>query len=75
MTMGHVILARDEECLDRSRRHEHVHVRQFERWGLLLLPASWLASTWLWARGFDPYLDNPFEQEANACSPPGEPIG
>ena len=31
MCLGHVILARDAECLERSRRHELHHVRQFER--------------------------------------------
>src|SRR5262245_36345381 len=41
MTLGHVILARDSECLERSRAHELVHVRQFEWWGPLLLPAYW----------------------------------
>src|SRR5262245_33833666 len=64
MTFGHVVLGRDQACLDRSRPHERVHVRQFERWGPLLLPlyvaAGWVAR---W-RGLDPHLDNPFEQEA-----------
>jgi hypothetical protein len=47
MTPGHVILARDAECMDRSRVHELVHVRQYERWGPLLLPVYWLGSAWL----------------------------
>jgi hypothetical protein len=64
MTLGHVILARDQTCLDRSRRHEHVHVRQYERWGPLLLPMYLAASGVLYLRGLDPYLDNPFEREA-----------
>lgn len=38
MTWGHVILARDAACLAQSRAHEMVHVRQFERWGPLLIP-------------------------------------
>ena len=61
MTLGHVVLARDAECLARSWQHELAHVRQFERWGPLLLPAYWLVSVWLWARGYHPYLDHPFE--------------
>jgi hypothetical protein len=61
MTLGHVILARDAECMDRSRVHELVHVRQYERWGPLLLPVYWLVSAWLRCRGYDPYLDHPFE--------------
>ncbi|MGF1580234.1 MAG: hypothetical protein ACFCD0_12800 [Gemmataceae bacterium] len=65
MTLGHVIVARDQECLERSRRHERVHVRQFERWGIFLIPVSRLVGWWLSWRGFDPYLDNPFELEAD----------
>lgn len=61
MALGHVILARDKACLDRSREHELFHVRQFERWGLLLLPAYWFVSLSLRLRGYDPYLDHPFE--------------
>src|SRR4051794_35593971 len=38
MTLGHVILGRNPECLEHSRRHEHVHIRQYERWGPLMLP-------------------------------------
>lgn len=59
--LGHVVLARDAACLERSRVHELAHVRQYERWGPLLLPAYWLVGAWLWARGRDPYLDHPLE--------------
>lgn len=62
MNLGHVILARDEMCLERSRAHELGHVGQFERWGPLLLPAYWLIALWLWWHGRHPYLDHPFEQ-------------
>lgn len=61
ITLGHVVLARDAECLARSRPHELAHVRQYERWGPLLLPAYWLIGAWLWARGYHPYLDHPLE--------------
>jgi hypothetical protein len=64
MTLGHVILGRDQGCLDRSRKHEHVHVRQFERWGPAMLPVYLALSGVLYLRGLDPYLDNPFEREA-----------
>jgi len=64
MTLGHVILGRDQSCLDRSRNHEHVHVRQYERWGPLMLPMYLIAGVVLFFRGQDPYLDNPFEREA-----------
>lgn len=61
MTLGHVILTRDFECLERSRAHELCHVRQFERWGPLLLPAYWVIGAWFWFRGCHAYLDHPFE--------------
>ena len=64
MTLGHVILGRDQDCLDKSRSHEHVHVRQYERWGPLMLPLYLIAGAVLFFRGMDPYLDNPFEREA-----------
>lgn len=64
MTLGHVILGRDQFCLDRSRDHEHVHVRQYERWGPFMLPVYLVASLVLYIRGRDPYLENPFEREA-----------
>jgi hypothetical protein len=64
MTLGHVILARDAACLELSRRHEQAHVRQFERWGLLLPPVYCVLAWWLAMRGYDPHLDHPFETEA-----------
>jgi hypothetical protein len=64
MALGHVILARDRHCLERSNRHERIHVRQYERWGLFLLPVYFLIGWWLAWRGQDSYLDHPFEQEA-----------
>ena len=62
MTLGHVILARNADCLERSRQHELRHVRQFERWGPLLLPLYWLIGVWLRWRGLHPYLDHPIEE-------------
>lgn len=64
MTMGHTVLGRDLHSLDRTRRHERVHVRQFERWGFLMGPAYVGASIYMFARGRDFYRDNPFEVEA-----------
>lgn len=64
MTLGHVVIGRTQDCLDRSRTHERVHVRQCERWGPLFIPAYLLASAVVKARGGDTYLDNPFEREA-----------
>lgn len=64
LCLGHVILGRDRDCLDRSRDHEHVHVRQYERWGPFFLPAYVISSFRAWSRGGHFYLDNRFEQEA-----------
>lgn len=64
MTLGHTILGRDAALLDAARRHELVHVRQYERWGPLFVPAYLLCSLLMWLKGKDPYLDNPFEREA-----------
>src|SRR6185437_15704212 len=64
MTLGHVVLGRDQELLDITRDHERVHVRQYERWGPLFLPAYVGASLFLWLCGRRAYEDNPFEREA-----------
>ena len=64
MTLGHAIVGQDTRCLDFARDHEHVHVRQVERWGPLFLPAYLLACVWAWKLGKRPYRDNLFEIEA-----------
>jgi hypothetical protein len=64
MTLGHVVLGRDEQRLDLTREHERVHVRQCERWGPLFLPAYILASFIIMLRRGRAYEDNPFEREA-----------
>lgn len=64
MTLGHVIVGRDHPTLAAVREHEHVHVRQYERWGFLFLPlylGSCLAQL---VQGRDPYWDNGFERQA-----------
>ena len=66
LTLGHVILGRSAETLDRVRAHEQVHVRQAERWGVFFLPAYLAGSLWARARGRHYYYDNPFEREAYA---------
>lgn len=68
MTLGHVIIGRDPECLDGRRDHEQAHVRQVERWGITFIPAYLIASAWAWSRGRHYYLDNWFEVDARrAC--------
>lgn len=64
ITLGHVVLGISPAVLAHWRQHEHIHVRQYERWGALLLLAYPAASLWLWLRGRRPYVDNPFEREA-----------
>lgn len=64
ITFGHVILARDARLAARLRAHEHVHVRQYERWGVIFPIAYLCASLIAMARGKDAYRDNVFEVEA-----------
>lgn len=66
ITFGHVILGVDHAALAACRAHEQVHVRQYERWGPLFVPAYLLSSLVQLVRGRRPYLDNRFEREA--CS-------
>jgi hypothetical protein len=68
ITVGHVILGLDAPTLTRWRVHEQVHVRQYERWGVLFFLAYPLASLWQLVRGRRAYLDNPFEVQAREQS-------
>lgn len=63
ITFGHVVLS-VEPVNDALMTHEVVHVRQYERWGPLMIPAYLLASVWARLRGGNAYLDNAFEKEA-----------
>jgi hypothetical protein len=69
LTLGHVVLGQAAACLDTCRDHEMVHVRQYERWGPLFVPAYLVCSAYIWLRGGDAYRDNPFEREAYAEAP------
>lgn len=66
ITLGHVILACDAGTANRMRRHEQVHVHQYETWGLLFPAAYLLSSGWAFLRGECPYRGNVFEREAFA---------
>lgn len=70
LTLGHVVFAVDQATLDRTREHERVHVRQYERWGPMFLPAYLFASLIAKRRGQHAYFDNRFEREAYAVSHP-----
>ena len=69
ITLGHVIIGLDAQALERSRAHERVHVRQYERWGVLFFALYAGSSLWQLALGRDPYRDNRFEREAFERAP------
>ncbi len=69
LTLGHVVWAIDPFHLDRTRAHERIHVRQYERWGPFFLPAYLGVSLILHLQGKDCYRDNPFEREAYDKAP------
>ncbi len=64
ITFGHVILGICAPQLQAIRSHEHVHVRQYERWGLFFFLAYPLASLLALLAGQRPYFDNVFERAA-----------
>ena len=64
ITFGHSILAYTQAGLHLCREHEHIHVRQYERWGPLFIPLYLTLSLIVWWQGGDPYRDNRFEREA-----------
>jgi len=67
ITLGHVVVGVSLDALRVTRAHERAHVRQFERWGILLLVLYPLAGLFAWMRGGHPYRDNWFECEARAA--------
>jgi len=67
ITLVHVVVAVSLDALASTRAHERAHVRQFERWGVLLLVLYPLAGLIAWLRGGNPYRDNAFECEARAA--------
>jgi hypothetical protein len=64
ITFGHVVLGRDQQSLSRTRTHERVHVRQYERWGPAFIPAYLIAAGWGLVTGAGAYYGNAFEREA-----------
>lgn len=64
MTLGHVVLGENDTILEVSRRHERVHVRQYERWGPMFIPVYLLSSFIAGAKGKNRYFANRFEMEA-----------
>jgi len=70
ITFGHLIIGIDHATLAAVRRHEQVHVRQYERFGILFFPLYLGSSLLQLVLGRDPYHDNHFEREA--CARSGE---
>ena len=67
ITFGHVVLSIDE--LDRATlAHERAHVEQYERWGVLFVPAYLVAALVAALRGHHHYRENPFEIAARRVS-------
>ena len=64
MTLGHVVLGLDRRTLSATRRHERVHVRQYEVWGPAFIPVYLAAGLLGLARGEGVYEGNHFEREA-----------
>lgn len=73
MTLGHTIIGQNRDGLQTARDHEQVHVRQYECWGPLFIPAYLACSAVLWFQKKDVYRDNPFEVEAYRIADPHPP--
>jgi hypothetical protein len=58
-----------------SRQHERVHVRQYELWGPLFIPAYMIAGLWATVNGRPAYAENYFEREARRAEAAGCRIG
>jgi hypothetical protein len=67
ITFGHVVIGIDHDVLREVREHERIHVRQYERWGLLFFPLYVGSSVIQLLAGHNPYRDNVFEREAYAA--------
>jgi hypothetical protein len=66
ITLGHLVLARTPQAMDRLRAHERVHVRQAERWGPMFFVAYLAFGAWQALRGRSAYWDHPFEVQARS---------
>ena len=72
ITFGHVVLGVSHSELAEAREHEHAHVRQYERWGVLFFPLYLGSSGAQLVRGRHPYHDNAFERQACQAAASGE---
>jgi len=72
ITIGHVILSQNHALLASVNAHERVHVRQYERWGILFVPLYCCASLVQLVLGHSPHYANCFEREAYSVEPPAK---
>jgi len=68
ITFGHVVLGCSHAALAELRAHEHEHVRQYERWGVLFFPLYLCSSGIQLIQGRNPYWHNAFERQARVAS-------
>jgi hypothetical protein len=64
ITFGHIVLGSNHTVIEANRLHEHAHVRQYERWGLLFFTLYLGSSLAQLLRGRDPHHQNYFERQA-----------
>jgi len=64
ITFGHVVVGSSHSVLAAEQAHEHVHVRQYERWGVLFFPLYLGSSALQLIQGRHPYWHNAFERQA-----------
>jgi len=64
ITFGHVVIGVSHSLLAEERAHEHAHVRQYERWGLLFFLLYFASCATQLVRGRHPYWHNRFERQA-----------
>jgi len=62
------VLGIDDAVLAEYRAHEHAHVRQYERWGVLFFVLYAASSLWEALCGKAAYRDNHFERQARAIA-------
>lgn len=71
VTLGNVVLARNDTVLRSTLSHELAHVRQFHAWGVLFPLAYSAASVWSFLRGSGLYWGNAFEVAARRAEKAG----
>jgi hypothetical protein len=64
IALGHVILAVGRAELEQLRAHELIHVRQYERWGIVFFIAYAASGVWQLLNGRHAYWHNHFEVQA-----------